>query len=169
MMDPIFESFLSRQLIDGLALAEASDLLELSALGPEPVQRYLARFACATLVRDEGGTVRTVERFTLGIWFPSDYLRRADAFEVATWLAPANAFLPNVNPPFICLGRITPGMSLVDLLYQSHEIGSGGKVSLADGLDSVACAWARRHLDRFPIDPRPLKRRGLEFALEEGR
>jgi hypothetical protein len=168
-MDKIFDSFLSRQLADGLSLAEESDLLELTPLGPQPVQRYLARFACATLVRGDGGEVRETQGFAVGIWFPADYLRRADPFEVATWLAPANAFLPNVRPPFICLGKITPGMSLIDLLYQAHEIGAGLKLTVRedDALDPQACAWARRHSDRFPIDTRPLKGSALDFELEE--
>jgi hypothetical protein len=31
-----------------------------------------------------------------------------------------------------------------------------------NALNAEACAWARRHLDRFPIDRRPLKSRTRE-------
>ena len=170
-MDTILASFLSRQLTDAMNLAAASTVLELTALGPAPVQRYLVRFDCATLVRDDGGTVREAQGFAIGITFADDYLRRADPFEVAVWLAPADVFLPNVRAPFICLGKITPGMSLVDLLYQAHEIGTGSKLTVRedDALDPQACAWARRHPDRFPIDRGGIKGSALDLALEEVR
>jgi hypothetical protein len=170
-MNRIFDAFLSRQLRDGLSLAAASDLLELTPLGPEPVQRYLARFAGTTLVRGDGSDVREAEGFAVGIVFAPGYLRGVHPAEVATWLAPANVFLPNVRPPFICLGRITPGMPLVELLYQIFEIGVGAKLTVRedDALDPLACAWARRHLDRFPIDRRPLKRGAFDFDLEDTR
>jgi len=167
-MDNIFAGFLTEQLADGLALAESSDCLQLAPLGPEPVQRYLAQFAATTLVRNARGEVGEARGFAVGFWFPSDYLRRADPYEVATWLAPAEVFLPNVRPPFLCLGRIAPGTSLCDLLYQAFEIGTGAKVTMRedDALNAPACAWARRSLDRFPIDSRPLKRLAIDFAIE---
>jgi hypothetical protein len=168
-VDRIFEAFLHRQHADGMALAEASDLLELSPLGAAPARRYLAHFNCRTLIRSDRGEVGAAGQFAVGIWFPDDYLRRCNPAEVVTWLAPANAFHPNIRPPFICLGRMTPGVSLVDLLYQVHEIGVGAKLTVRedDALDPVACKWARRHRERFWVDRRPIKRATLDFALEE--
>ncbi|MFN8644451.1 MAG: hypothetical protein U0802_23380 [Candidatus Binatia bacterium] len=166
-MDAILHNFLSAELAAGLRLAEASDCLRLLPLGPEPVQRYLAHFDAATLVRDASGRVRAAQGFTVGLSFPSDYLRRADPFAVAAFLAPAEVFLPNVRPPFLCLGRIAPGTGLCDLLYQAFEIGTGAKVTMRedDALNAEACAWARRNLDRFPVDRRSLKR--TDFVVEQ--
>lgn len=168
MMDRIFGSFLEHQFDEGRKLDEASDLLELMPIGRAPVQRYIARFACRTLV-SRGGDVEEAAGFTVGIAFSGDFLRHVNPYEVATWLAPADVFLPNVRAPFICLGRITPGMSLVDLLLQTYEIGTGAKLTVRedDALNPLACAWARRHMDRFPIDARPLKRSVLDVELEE--
>ena len=61
--------------------------------------------------------------------------------------------------PFICPGRIVPGMSLVDLLYQVYEILTYQKLTTHDALNREAAAWARANQGRFPTDRRPLKRR----------
>lgn len=170
-MDRIFTSFLDHQLAEGMKLSSASDVLDLTALGPAPVQRYVGRFACPTLVGDGGGDVHEALGFTVAISFPSQYLRHVSPFDVAMWLEPANVFLPNVKAPFICLGKISPGMSLVDLLLQAHEIGTGAKLTVRedDALNPVACAWARRNMNRFPLDSRPIKRGVMDIELEEVR
>ena len=51
--------------------------------------------------------------------------------------------------------------------YQLFEIITYKRVTMRedDALNPVACAWARRNTHRFPIDPRPLKRRTVEFRL----
>ena len=100
-------------------------------------------------------------RFEVGIWFPSDYLRRAEPWEVLTWLGPRRVFHPNISDrmPVICVGRLAPGTWLVDLLYQVFEIISYQKVTMRedDALNPAACAWARENQHRFPVDRRPLK------------
>ncbi len=166
MQDRIFTSFLERQQEEGRALARASDLVELTGLDGAQGQLYEARFRCKGLVRSRGGEVREGDDFGVGIWFPSDYLRRADPFKVLTWLGPHDVFHPNIRAPFICVGRLTPGTPLVDLLYQCFEIISYRKVTMRedDALNHAACVWARENQQRFPIDRRALKRRAL--ALE---
>ena len=169
MSDPIREAFLLRQYEDGMALARASDLLHLEPLGTVPYDRYVAEFRCKGLVRAHGGDVQEADRFLIGIWFPSDYLRRADPWQVLTWLGPRHVFHPNISDvaPFICVGRLLPGSTLVDLLYQCFEIITYKKVTMRedDALNRQACAWAREHQHRFPIDSRPLKRRSLTLSL----
>ncbi len=159
--DPVFEAFLTRQYEEGMALAAQSDLLELIPLGGTPPNRYIARFTCDGLIRLPNGQVTGAHRFEVGIWFPSDYLRRAEPLEVLTWLGPRRVFHPNISDqwPVICVGRLTPGTWLVDLLYQCFEIISYQKVTMRedDALNAAACAWAREHQDRFPTDRRPLK------------
>ena len=106
--------------------------------------------------------------FTLGIWFPPSYLVRAESFVVVKWFEPWTVFHPNIRPPLMCVGRIVPGMPLVDLLYQCFEIITYNKVTMRedDALNREACAWARRNVERFPIDRRPLKRRALDLHIE---
>jgi hypothetical protein len=173
MADRIYESFLARQFEEGMALAAASDLLEL-APGPShaglPPDRYVATFRCKGLARAAGGRVVEREEFHVGVWFPPDYLRRADPFEVLTWLGPREVFHPNISDraPFICVGRLAPNTPLIELLYRCFEIITYRKVTMRedDALNREACAWAREHQRRFPVDRRPLKRRALNLKVE---
>lgn len=166
--DPIFEAFLRRQCGEGMALAQASDLLELVE-SPFAPPHFVARFRCKGLVRDPDGEVREADRFEVGIWFPPTYLRCAESFEVLRWFGPVNIWHPNISDklPLICVGRLAPGTSLVDLLYQIYEIITYHKYMPreADALNQAACAWARRNQDRFPVDRRPLKRRKLDLEV----
>lgn len=172
MRDKIFAAFLQRQFEEGRALAAASDLLELfplSTVDGEPPQTHIARFLCKGLVRSSEGEIVEADHFEVMINFPSDYLRRADPFQVLTWFGPPNVFHPNISDrsPFICVGRLAPGTSLVDLLFQCFEIITYNKVTMRedDALNVDACRWAREHQHRFPIDRRPLKRRALNIQL----
>ena len=162
--DPIYESFLDRQLSEGLALSRASDLFELVPIDGDHPTKYLARFRCHGLTR-RGSTVDVADHFDVGIRFPPDYLRRVEPTEVLTWLGPREVFHPNIAAvlPFICVGPIPPGTSLVDLVYQVYEVISYQKVTMRedDALNAEACAWARRNRERFPVDRRPLRRRTL--------
>jgi len=158
--DPVFTAFLARQYEEGMALAAASDLVELWPFTGRPPDRYVARFSCTGLVRF-GSRVVEYRGFEVGIWFPSDYLRRAEPSQVLTWLGPREVFHPNISHrlPFICVGRLTAGTGLVDLLYQCFEIITWQKVTMRedDALNPGACGWAREHQDRLPVDRRPLK------------
>jgi hypothetical protein len=165
-MDRILETFLARQAEQGAALAAQSDLLEVVALGAPP-QRFIARFRCKGLVREAGGAIVEAERFDLGIWMPDDYLRSIAPLRVVTWLGPANAFHPQIQPPFVCLGRLVVGTPLIDILYQAWEVITYRKLTMRedDALNPEACTWSRHNTHRFPVDPRPLKRRPLDLSV----
>ncbi len=81
-----------------------------------------------------------------------------------------NVWHPNVSRehPLICIGRLTPGTPLVDILYQIFDILTFQKYNPRedDSLNKTACAWARENQDRFPIDRRPLKRRQLDLEVQ---
>ena len=94
-----------------------------------------------------------------------------DPSQLLTWFGPPNVFHPNISDrgPFICVGRLSPGTSLVDIIYQVFEIVTYSKVTMRedDSLNKAACAWARQNKFRFPIDKRPLKRRSLKLEVEQ--
>lgn len=172
MQDKIFESFLQRQFQEGMSLADGSDLLELYPVFAEdgsPPQEYLARLRCKGLIKSNG-EVFEWDCFEILIYFPSDYLRTANAFQVLSWSYPIQVFHPNISDksPFICIGRLAPGTSLVDILFQCWEIITYNKVTMRedDALNPQACVWARQHRQEFPVDRRPLKRRVLNLQLE---
>ena len=159
--DRVLDRFLERQCEEGMALAAASDLLELTPLGPAPAtQAYYAHLHCKGLVcRAE--QVAEHDHFLVGIYFPDAYLRRFDTARVLSWCRPIEIWHPNIRPPFMCVGRMQPGTPLVDLIYQVYEIITYHNVEMREpnALNHDACAWARNNLQRFPIDRRPLRRR----------
>ena len=168
MNNGIFRSFLEQNCEQGLALARDSDVLDLTPIG-DPPQRYLARYRCRGLIRDRGGTiVETDGEFDVGIWFHDDYLSAVNVPRLLTWLAPLSIFHSNIRPPVICL-HITPGTDLISILHFCYELTTWQKYRTDDGLDGEACQWARNHLDRLPIDPRPLKRRPFVTTDDENR
>lgn len=160
MTDRIIHDFLARQLAEALVLANHSDILQLQPLGGRPPQHYLATFHCQGLVQQRDGRITTASQFAVGIYLPSDYLRRAEPAEVLTWLGPLNVFHPNINGSkrLICIGRLEPGTELVSILYQVFEMIVFRKFNTRDPLDPTACAWTRSQAKNFPTDPRPLRR-----------
>ena len=166
--DLILQGFLESQQADAAALAAASDIVQIHPSGIEPYQQYRAVFRCDGLVHLPGGGFARADHFELLITFPDDYLRRANAFEVVTWLGPPNVWHPNIRPPAICVGHLVPGTGLVNLLLQIHEIITYRKVTMSefDALNHAACQWARDNTHMFPLDTRPLKRRSVDFRVE---
>ncbi|MGB9029269.1 MAG: hypothetical protein WCC27_04035 [Acidobacteriaceae bacterium] len=166
--DQVYERFMARQLEEGMALAESSDLLRLH-IPPMAPPHFIAEFRCNGLVRGEDGEIGEASEFAVGIFFPPDYLRRADPFEILRLFRPG-VWHPNVSMelPLICIGRLTPGTALVDILYQVFEILTWNKFNPRenDSLNKVACAWARENQSRFPVDRRPLKRRPLHLEMK---
>jgi hypothetical protein len=165
--DPIYRRFMERQLAEGMALANTSDVLRLH-VPPMAPPHFVAEYMCKGLVRDADGEIREANNFQVGIWFPPDYLRRAEPFEMLRLFTPG-VWHPNVSRdlPLICIGRLTPGTTLVDILYQTYEILTFQKVNPRedDSMNKVACAWARENQHRFPVDRRPLKRRALHLEV----
>jgi hypothetical protein len=167
MGNAIHNAFLHKQWEEGLDLARNSDLVQVFP-GPEsPPQRYVVEFGCRGLVRDGNGVVVEADRFAIGIYFPPEYLRHVAPVQILTWLAPLHVFHPNIRPPYVCVGRLVPGTSLVDIVYQLFEIISYNKLTMRedDALNWDACAWARQNQHRFPTDNRPLRRRAVSFQV----
>ena len=163
MSDEVFGGFLRQQFMEGMRLASQSDLFELM---PLDLDRYIASFHCKGLVREGDGEVVEASEFHVGIWFPSDYCRHADPFQVLTWLDPLNVWHPNIRPPLVCVGAIAPATSLCDLIYQVYEIITYQNFATHDALSGEVAQWARNHMDRFPVDRRPLKRRTLDLHVK---
>ena len=174
-MDKVVRGFLQQQYKEAMALADESDLLDIIPVDGSPPDRYIAQFSCKGLVCS-GGEVKEAENFVVGIWLPSDYLRRVEPLQIVSWLAPENIFHPNIGrgplraggPLAICLGRLSPGTPLVDLIYQCWELITYAKATMRedDALNWDACRWARWNTHRFPVDARPLKRRLVDLEVE---
>lgn len=158
--DEVLDSFLGAQYREGMALADASDILELQALEGRGSHHFMATFHCRGLVSD-AGQIREAERFIAGFHLGRDYLRRVDPLQTVVLFEPVDTWHPNVRAPFVCLGAIRPGTSLTDLIYRTYELLTYTKCTMRedDALNREACSWARTHRNDFPLDRRPLKRR----------
>ena len=165
-MDTILNDFLRVQETEALELAAESDLVDVIPLGPEPHQRFLVRYSCTGLVRTRDG-ITEADQFELGVYMPSDYLMRVNPGEVLTWLGPPNSFHPQILFPYVCAGRVRPGTTLVELIYQCFEIVTYQKVTMRedDAMNRDACVWSRNNLARLPIDDRPIVRRSAEHRI----
>ena len=167
--DAVYTGFMKRQYAEAAALAGESDLLRIE---PSPVipPHFVAEYRCKGLVRQPDGGIVETDRFQIGIWFPPDYLRRVDPFDILRFFGPRNVWHPNISDqaPFICIGRLAPGTPLVDILYQCFDIITYHKFNPRedDCLNKAACAWARENRHRFPIDRRPLKGRKLDLEAD---
>jgi hypothetical protein len=169
MADRILESFLRAQERDGRALASESDLISLHPEGSPP-DRYVLELRCTGLVELSPNEVVEAHHFEVSIWFPSNYLRFADAYRVLSWIAPRNVWHPNISvtDKLICVGPVAPGTELVDLMYRVFEVVTWQKVTMRedDALNAAACQWSRQHRDRYPVDRRPLKRQPLAAHID---
>jgi hypothetical protein len=170
MADPILTAFLRKSHTAAMALAAASDRLVLIPEPGEIPQRYIAEFHCHSLVRLDSGEITVAEFFRIGIAFHDDYLKsRPNTMRLLTWLEPeAGIWHPNVAAPFVCPGDLRMGTDLVGILFQLYEILTYQKFATADCLNPVAAEFARANLSRFPIDPRPLRRRAVQIQQIEG-
>jgi hypothetical protein len=174
-MDRVYLAYLEKQLEEGLALARESDLFEILPLGDGPApgipNRYLLRYRCKGLVQNRDGEVVVHDHKVVGITFPADYLRHVDPLRVLSWIGPRSMFHPNVSQkyPIICVGRVTPSTTLVELIFRCHHIITWQTLTTRedDALNHDACRWARNHPDRYPVDTRGLKRRALDNTVEE--
>jgi len=170
MPDPILTAFLRKSHDAAMALCAASDRVVLFPAPGEVPQRYIAEFHCRGLVRHTSGQIVEGELFRVGIAFHDDYLKtRPNPIRLLTWLEPAaGIFHPNVRAPYICAGNLRMGTDLVSILFQLYEIITYQKYATADPLDPVAAEFARANLARFPVDPRPLRRRAVKIEEVPG-
>ena len=166
-VDKIFENWFEVAMGDVERLASESDRLDVTRLSGN---RLLAHFSCKGFVLGEGGRVEECDRAVIGFHIADDYLRRSrDSMEVLSWLAPHNAFHPNIRENACCIGKVAAGTSLVELLQRTYAVITWQEVMPDEfnALNPAACAFARNHPERVPVDARPLKNRPLSFQLGE--
>jgi hypothetical protein len=168
VIDGILRGWLSDVAAAALALATTSDILELQQVA---LNRFVATYASRTLACEPDGQPYEVLGFRVGFYFDPGYLREVDPQYLISVLEPNRIFHPNGLGPFLCIGPVVPGTSLVQLLYRVYDVLTYNNFtpSERDALNPLACSWARRHQFRFPLESRPLKRRSnTGGAIEMG-
>jgi hypothetical protein len=173
-IDNILVSFLQRQCEQARALSAASDLVRAYPMPGRPPFQYRVRFACRGLACDRQGAIVEHDQWEVGVQFPPNYLRGpVHPSQVLAFLGAGSRpdlapWHPNIKDCFICL-EVTPGMELTEILYGLFDLLTWRLYSTRDeGLNHAAAQFARNQPQgRFPIDPRPLKRRARDgFTVE---
>jgi hypothetical protein len=165
--DAVMSDFLGNSRDELRERCRVPGLLDAVDLGKKTPWLWRLNFATRGLVRDEGGTIRIVERHVVAVRFLPDYLRHVNRFEMLALIEPQNAFHPNLRDGHICL-EVYPGEPLLEICEALHALLGWRLRQLAenDALNPAACAWGRAHLEELPIDPRPLFGRALSITLE---
>lgn len=172
MSDRIIQGFRAHQYEDVTSLAKASDVVEILPVEGDPPARYIISVRAKGLIQGKADRIMEADRCDIMIWLPDDYLRRAEAVQVLTYLGPSRRpWHPNIRPPYICM-NIRPGTPLVDLTYACFSLWTWDLYYTGDnGLNPAASQWARNQPPgRFPVDRRPLRRRHvkLKISVAEG-
>ena len=171
MTNSILLTFLEQQREACAEFAANSEVVTVHPL-PNPLgppTRYLTHYKCTSILRGADGQIGPADgEFSVGITFREDHLRFVDPLRVVTWLGPTNIVLPNVRPPYLCVGHVFPGIELVDLLYSVHEIICCFNWASDDALNEEAAVWTRRHQHLLPADRRPLRRRKRGSEKQRG-
>jgi hypothetical protein len=163
MPDKIYEHFLDRQAEVAAQIDASSDLVKIM---PFDRRRFIIVFRCNGLVRDPGGAVSVANHFEAGINFGPDHLRRLEPATLVTWFGPDNIFHSNVRPPFVCVGNMTAGVGISEIVYQLFEIITWQRSTLYHAMNWDAAQWARQNMHRLPVDERPLRRRALNLKFQ---
>ncbi|MGB7760031.1 MAG: hypothetical protein WBL61_09390 [Bryobacteraceae bacterium] len=165
MKDAVLDGFLRGMYEEGVAYAAASDIFHLQPCMGDPPFAYICHFSAPCYVRRPSGEIAIHDGgFTIGIAFPPDYLKLpvVHSQAVLQFIEPMAVWHPNARWPFICVGRIAGGTSLVELALRCFELTTFQRRANPtewNALNPEACKWAR---SRWPVEPScrlPLKYR----------
>jgi ubiquitin-protein ligase len=135
-----------------LRLKAESSIIDFQTSGNPPF-KYLFVFHCAGIRLDENGKPVIVQehqcQLVLGAQYPS---QPPDV----TWLTPI--FHPNIKLQAVChSGQWAPSWSLSEFVSELADMARYAKFNLQSPLDTRAADWARRNLNLFPLDARPIR------------
>jgi len=173
-MDAIFRRFLESAYSEAMELAEASDVLTLVPIPPQPPSTYLCEFRVQHLRRAGSGIVKKCDGTVVcALHFHEDFLRTTDprlSLEVASLISPGDFVHPNVSEGTICLGyRFAPGTRIALLLRGLYEIVSYSNYTLDEhnSLNAEACRLLRAQPRLTEtLTPEPLLRRRRKVRIE---
>jgi len=135
-----------------LRLKAESSIIDFTTAGNPPT-RYNLVFRCAGIRMDENGRSALIQehrcQIILGAQYPS---QPPDV----TWLTPI--FHPNIKMQAVChSGQWAPSWSLAEFVSELADMARYAKYNLQSPLDTKAADWAKRNLNLFPLDARPIR------------
>jgi ubiquitin-protein ligase len=144
-----------------LKLKSESSIIDFQASGSPP-HSYLLTFRCPGLRLDESSKPVEVQehhcQIRLGAHYPS---QPPDV----TWLSPI--FHPNIKLQAVChSGQWAPSWSLAEFVSELADMARYAKYNLQSVLDTKAAEWAKRNLQRFPLDQRPIRDKAGKITIK---
>ena len=130
-------------------------------IGGNPPSRYMLLFRCAGMRMDEKGNPVIIQehrcQLVLGAQYPS---QPPDV----TWLTPI--FHPNIKLQAVChSGQWAPSWSLAEFVSELADMSRYAKYNLQSPLDTKAAEWAKRNLNLFPLDSRPIRDKAARMVI----
>jgi ubiquitin-protein ligase len=146
-------------------LVDRSEFIHILATDGKPPEKYLIQFSCRGVERlSPQGRPITSERHEVSVYLHAEYPLKQPQLK---WLTPI--FHPNIHlTGAVCIGAWWPAKTLDELLLSLGEMIQYKNFDPKDPMNSKAAAWANRHLQLFPIDPRPLKGEALSDLIKIG-
>jgi len=143
-----------------LRLDAESSIIDFETTG-NPPYRYLITFRCAGMRLDEAGKPAIIQehrcQVVLGAQYPS---QPPDV----TWIT--QIFHPNIKMQAVChSGQWAPSWSLAEFVSELADMARYAKYNLQSPLDTKAAEWAKRNLNLFPLDARPMRDRVARMVI----
>lgn len=135
-----------------LRLKGDSSIIDFQTTG-NPPNRYSLTFRCPGIKLDEHGKPTIIQEhhceIVLGAQYPS---QPPDV----TWQTAI--FHPNIKLQAVChSGQWAPSWSLAEFVSELADMSRYVKYNLQSPLDTKAAEWARRNMNLFPLDVRPIR------------
>ena len=135
-----------------LRLKSESSIIDFATTGNPPT-RYNLVFRCAGMKWDESGNAALIQEHRCMIVLGAQYPSQAPD---VTWLTPI--LHPNIKLQAVChSGQWAPSWSLAEFVSELADMARYAKFNLQSPLDTKAAEWAKRNLNLFPLDSRPIR------------
>lgn len=127
-----------------------------------PPSRYILTFHCPGIRMDGNGKPTIIQEHHCEIALGAQYPSQAPD---VTWQSPI--FHPNIKLQAVChSGQWAPSWSLAEFVSELADMARYVKYNLQSPLDTKAADWARRNLNLFPLDIRPIRDRASRVVIK---
>ena len=144
-----------------LRLKADSSIIDFQTLG-NPPSRYSLIFHCPGIRLDDGGKPTIISEHRCEILLGAHYPSQPPD---VTWASAI--FHPNIKLQAVChSGQWAPSWSLAEFVSELADMARYVKYNLHSPLDSKAAEWARKNLNLFPLDVRPIRDKASKVVIK---
>jgi len=144
-----------------LRLKADSSIIDFQATG-NPPHHYFLTFHCPGIQLNDHGIPTIIQEHQCEIALGAQYPSQAPD---VTWKSAI--FHPNIKLQAVChSGQWAPSWSLAEFVSELADMARYVKYNLQSPLDKKAAEWARRNLNLFPLDVRPIRDKTLKVVIK---